>query len=98
MTGLFDVIFQEWWKLWELSNCDRHGRDIASKTQAEERQALRELEQLYEDHQHKVSQTLQWLFEIPIATRQPWRTSALRQWINTWKPVIEESYNTALET
>ena len=98
MTGLIDVMFKEWWKLWELRNSDRHGQDLATQTQASERQTLRELEQLYNDHKDKVGQTLQWLFAIPILTRQQMKMSALRQWINTWKPVIEESYKTALET
>ena len=84
--------------IWELRNGDRHGRDLASQTQAAERQTIQELTQLYEDHQNQVGQTLQWLFDIPLVTRKGWRMSAIRQWMNTWKPVIEESYQTALET
>ena len=98
MTGLIYVIFQEWWKLWELCNSDRWGRDLASKTQAESRQTLRELTLLYETHQNRAGQMLQWLFDIPLQTRMQSRTNALRQWLNTWKPMLEKSYTTALET
>ena len=92
------MIWKEWWKLWELRNGDRHGRDLATQTQAAERQTQRELQQFYDNHQHKVGQALQWLFAIPITTRQQWKISAIQQWIKTWKPVIEESYNIALDT
>ena len=98
MIGLIDLIFQEWWKLWELRNSDRHGHDLVTQTQAESRQTLRELTLLYETYQNQVGQTQQWLFAVPLQTRMQMRTNALRQWLNTWKPVLEKSYATALET
>ena len=91
-------MFQEWLKLWELQNVATQGRELSSQTRAAERQTLRELIQLHAEHQNQVGQTLRWLFDIPLATCQECQMSAMRQWLKTWKPVIEESYKTALET
>jgi hypothetical protein len=45
-----------------------------------------------------MTEDLQWLFAIPLQERLQQRYSALRQWIDGWKPIIEKSYTTALET
>jgi transposase-like protein len=66
--------------------------------QADERQAIRECIQLYEKHKDTVTDDLQWLFAIPLQECLQLRYSALRQWIDRWKPIIEKSYITALET
>jgi hypothetical protein len=98
MTKVIDVLFAEWWTLWNSRNGDRHGRDLASQREAEAFQAIRELNLLYDTHQLSVIPRLQWLFEIPLLTRMQWQPAAIRQWLNTWKPVIEESYTTQLQT
>jgi hypothetical protein len=98
LTNVIDLIYKEWWKLWEMRNGDRHGRDLATRLQAEAAQAARELTLLYDTHSLSVVERLRWLFAIPLHTRLQWRTTDIIQWINTWKPVIEESYQTRLET
>jgi hypothetical protein len=98
LTNVIDFIFAQWWTLWELRNEDRHGRDLATQSQAHARQAIHELTQLYDDYQHTVPDRLGWLFTTPLQTRMQWPTHALRLWINTWKPILQESYTTALET
>ena len=47
-TEIISAILSQWWDLWELRNGDRHGRDRRSQQQAETRQAIRELYQLYD--------------------------------------------------
>jgi hypothetical protein len=99
MTTVIDTIFKEWNTLWDLRNGDRHGRDTKTKMQAaDERQAIRECTQLYEKHKDTVTADLQYLFAIPLQERFQQKYSALRQWIDGWKPIIEKSYTTALET
>jgi hypothetical protein len=98
MIKVIETILQEWLKLWKLRNEDRHGRDRASRLQAEERQAIRELEQFYEDNDGVVNQRLQWLFDTPLDERREWRTGQIRIWLNSWKPVIDASYKTDLIT
>ena len=98
LTNVINTIFQEWWKLWELRNEDLHGRDYNTRTQAETRQGIRELTQLYQAHQEIAPPHLQWLFNIPLMTRMQYNISTIRQWINRWKPILERSYRTALET
>jgi hypothetical protein len=98
LTNIIDFIFAQWWTLWELRNEDRHGRDLATQSQAHTRQAIHELTQLYDAYQHTVPDRLGWLFSTSLQTRMQWPTNALRLWINTWKPILQESYTTALET
>ena len=111
-TEVIDFIFTHWWKLWELRNQDRHGRDLATQQQAHAQQVDRELQMLYETYADQTPQHLQWLFDTPIEVRRHWPTSATRQWLNTWIPILSEAvtpeaeptnpenypYTTALET
>ena len=98
MTGLMDVIFKEWWKLWELRNgisawsWSRYtdtGKWVANLAwigtvvQWPQRQGMSYIPVAICDSHNNTTKMKMW---------------ALRQWINTWKPVIEESYKTALET
>ena len=98
LTKVINTIFQEWWKLWELRNEDLHGRDLNTRTQAETRQGIRELTHLYQAHHDIAPLHLQWLFDIPLITRMQYNISTIRQWINRWKPILERSYQTELET
>jgi hypothetical protein len=98
MTNVIQTWFTEWLKRWTIRNEDRHGRDQPTKTQAENRQAMRELQQFYANHDGRVHDRLQWLFEESITHKLEWRTGSIIMWLNTWKPIVEESYKTALET
>jgi hypothetical protein len=95
---VIEVWFTEWVSMWTLRNEDRHGRDSATRMQAEERQALRELRQFHEDNDGIVEHDLQWLFDVTLYEKMEWRTGVIRSWLNTWKPIVEKSYTTALET
>jgi hypothetical protein len=98
ITAIIDTLFKEWWLLWEMRNQDRHGKDRAAQTQASTAQALRDLQLFYETHQHDTPPKHKWLFDTPITDRMHWRTNDIQQWLNTWAPVLQESYTTALET
>ena len=47
-TNIVDSIFTQWWALWEQRNEDRHGKDRQSRDQAQHRQAIREMTQMYQ--------------------------------------------------
>ena len=96
-TTIISEILTGWLELWHLRNGDRHGRDAQSKQQAAKAQALRELEQLY-DLKGGVSPDLEWIFDTPLQERMNMRTYHLRAFINSWKPVLEESYQDRLAT
>jgi hypothetical protein len=98
MTNVIQTWFTERLKLWTIRNEDRHGRDQAINTQAENRQAIRKLQQFYADHDGRVHHGLQWLLEESITNKMEWHTGSTVMWLNTWKPIVEESYKTALET
>ena len=98
MIKVIEATLMEWLKLWKLRNEDRHGRDIESRRQAETRQTVQELEQFYASHDGKVTTRLQWLFRKPMEDRQEQNIGVLIQWLNTWKPIVEKSYTTALTT
>ena len=102
LTGLIQVILQQWWHLWESRNEDRHGRDAQTKAQAANRQAIHELDVIYNKYTIDLIPSLllpkdRWLLSVPFHTRAIWPTHAIRQWINTWEPVLQESYKTQLE-
>jgi hypothetical protein len=98
MTTVINTSFKEWNTLCDLCNGDRHGCNTKTKMQADEQQAIREYIQLYEKNKDTVTEDLQWLFAIPLQERLQLRYSALRQWIDGWKSIIEKCYTTALET
>ena len=56
-TEVIDFIFTQWWQLWEMRNHDRHGRDLATRQQADARQVDRELTMLYEDYEARCLST-----------------------------------------
>ena len=96
-TTIIQAILQGWLDLWHIRNGDRHGRDSQSKAQAAKAQAIRELEQLYELKEGVLPQH-QWLLETPIQQRMNLKTYQLRAFINSFKPVLEESYKERLAT
>ena len=110
-TEIIDFIFQQWKQLWDIRNQDRHGWDLATKHQALAQQVERELTLFY-DCEAQVPQHMQWIFDTPIQVRRQWPTYAMRQWLNTWFPLVQEAlypeadpnnpenhpYTTALET
>ena len=98
MTKVITTWLQQWLNLWKMRNEDRHGRDDDTRRQAQENQTISEATKFYEENATRVNPTLQWLFEIPLATRIQGNISTLRIWLRTWKPVVEKSYTTSLET
>jgi len=98
MTTVITIWLQQWLNLWKLRNEDRHGRDDDTRRQAQNNQTIHEATTFYEEHAARVNPNLQWLFETPLITRTQGNISNLRIWLRTWKPVVEKSYATSLET
>ena len=90
-TSVADFLLKEFSKLWDLRNQDRHGRDKSTRAAAILLQATREMHQLYE-HRDSLPQELSWILAPPIESRLHWSGPLMRAWINTFKPLIEESY------
>ena len=65
---------------------------MATKLQAQALQVDRELQMFYAEFDGKVPQDLQWIFGANIATHRDRPTTATRQWLNTWKPIVEEAF------
>ena len=109
---VIDFIFTQWWQLWELRNQDRHGRDLATQQQAHAQQIDRELHMFYTEYEPSAPQHLRWIFDTPLDVRRQWTPYAIRQWLNTWQPLLHKArnpeaaptnpenypYSTALET
>ena len=98
MIKVIESILLEWLQMWTLHNEDLHGRDMESRRKAETRQTIHELEQFYAAHNGKVTARLQWLFREPLEIRREQNIGITIQWLNTWKPIVEKSYTTALTT
>ena len=96
-TAVSDFFLQKFWALWELRNHDRHGKDLAQQADAEKRQAIRELYQLYE-RQEAVQDTYPWIFGAPIETLLNGSTKRIRGFITNYKPIVDKGYQDRLIT
>ncbi len=91
------TILEGWLDLWECRNGERHGRDAQTRAEAQRQQALRELELLYAWKGH-VMPRHDWILAKPIEQRQQLKTYNLRVLINSYRPILEESYKERLAT
>jgi hypothetical protein len=96
-TAIITFILEQWKDLWILRNGDRHGRDAQSRAQALNRQAIRELEQLY-TLKGEIQPCHDWILQPPLEERKQMRTNVMRAWINSFKPILDESYKERLNT
>ena len=96
-TKIIGCLLQAWLDIWDQRNGDRHGRDQQTRQQALKAQAIREVELLYE-LKGQVKPEHKWLFEVPLQVRREMKTYYLRAFINSWKTVLEESYQERLAT
>jgi ribonuclease HI len=99
-TDMISTIFEYWLKLWKMRNEDKHGKDAATRREAEKQQAIRELEQMYEDNEN-THET--WIIQRPIEELKRKSTYMIRAAISNYRPVLEEpsleeSHQTQLET
>ena len=90
-SEVISFIFNNWWKLWESRNQDRHGRDLATRIQTQALQTDRELAMFYEEFSGQVPQELSWILDTSLETHRKRPTAATRQWLNTWRPIVEDT-------
>jgi ribonuclease HI/predicted RNA-binding Zn-ribbon protein involved in translation (DUF1610 family) len=94
-TEMISLIFEQWLKLWKIRNEDRHGRDKATRKAAERKQAIRELRQMYEDHEQTQEE---WILQRPLEEQETKTTYTIRAIISNYTPVLKGSHQTQLET
>jgi hypothetical protein len=95
-TEMISTIFEYWLKLWKLRNEDRHGRDRKTQREAERKQAIRELEQMYEEHDNITQEA--WIVQTPLEVQKEKSTYTIRALISNYSPVLKGSHQTQLET
>ena len=83
-------IFTHWNDLWQTRNTDLHGQDTSAKARTAKDQAIRELQQIY-SLQDKVLQRDTSLFYDSFENHTSMPTHSIRQWINTYQPLILKS-------
>ena len=96
-AALAKLMLQQWYNLWIERNGDRHGRDYRSKRDAEKRQAIREVELLYE-MKDLVQEQHNWIFSAPLTEMKQKKGYVLRAWVDSYGPILKESHQTRLET
>ena len=98
-TALAKLFLEQWRLAWMARNGDRHGRDKESRASAERKQALREVELLYE-YKGFVEPKFNWILNLPLEQRKENRTYVLRAWISSFGPILKQSheYQTRLDT
>ena len=69
LTGLIHEMFKQWWELWDTRNHDRHGKDAQTQAQAANRQAIHELELIYNKCNDLVLPQHIWTLQTPFRTR-----------------------------
>jgi len=95
-TNLADAYLQGYLMAWQAGNDDRHGHDAATRQTAATRQAVREIQQLYE-MKDEVLPEFKYILDQPIETVLQLKANLMRCWINTYKSILtKRSYNTAL--
>ena len=83
-------IFLHWNLLWDSRNGDRHGKDTGTKAIALKNQAHVELDAAYLLRE-KVLHRDRHLFHDDITTHRALPTRVIRQWLNTFLPVLLKS-------
>jgi len=98
-TALAQLLLQQWHNLWIERNGDRHGTDKVTKAAAAKRQAVREVELLY-DLTESINPNDQWILATPLEEMKQRRTYMLRAWISSYEPILRKShpYETRLVT
>ena len=100
MTWATDVIqltLENWLEVWNIRNGDRHGRDTLTKAQAKREQAIRELELAYAYKDQTLPQH-NWILSVPLEQKKNLKTYAIRMWLSSFVPILEESYKEQLNT
>lgn len=87
-TQVAAKLLELWLDLWHERNMDRHGRDSTTRAEAEKRQAIYELHQLYE-HKNNIPATHQWILARPIETLLQWPSYMLVAFLGAYKPIID---------
>ena len=87
-------VFTHWNKLWDVRNEDLHGKDTTSQARASKEQAFRELDLLYA-LKNKVLQRDTQIFYESLDQHKLQPTRSIRQWINTYQPLILKSVKDA---
>jgi hypothetical protein len=83
-------IFTCWNSLWDTRNSDRHGKDEITKSKARKEQVTRELTLLY-SYRTQVLHRDQSIFHDTLDVHLLKPTNSIRQWINTYQPLILKS-------
>ena len=99
LTALAEFFLDQWLDMWKERNNDRHGHDHQSREAAAKRQAITEMEMLYQ-HKDSVPPHLHWIFKTPLDQMKQKRTHVLRAWISNFGSVLKQSHEhqTRLET
>lgn len=97
-TDMVSLIFEEWLNLWKIRNEDRHGRDKATRKAAERKQAIRELENMYEDYGGQGQLEGAWILHWSLEEQKSKSTYTIRAMISNYIPVLKGSHQTQLET
>jgi hypothetical protein len=87
-------IFTQWLSLWDERNKARHGQDSTTRHVAQREQVCRELDILY-TYKPSVLHRDRDIFFNDINEHKTKPTHAIRQWINTYQPLILKSIKDA---
>jgi hypothetical protein len=88
--NILNYIFTCWLALWDDRNKDRHGRDETTRNTNRREQALRELDILY-SLRNSVLHCDRSIFYDNLVDHKLKPTHVIRQWINTYQPIIIKS-------
>ena len=96
-TNLADTYLQGYLMAWQARNDDRHGHDITTRQSAATRQAVWEIQQIYDMKDEVLSEFQFILLEQPIETVLQLKSNVMRCWINTYESTLKKRrYNTTL--
>ena len=92
ITGVIQIIWKHVYQTWDAKNADLHGVDAATRESAKYAQAQRETEEIYSQCSLVQPQDRDVFYSNANEhfQKEP-RAHGLRQWLNTWKPLLLRS-------
>ena len=96
-SSIICSVWKSWHVLWKTRNDARHGADACSRARAKHDAAVVELSLLYSQQSCVLSRDTP-LFHQSLSDHSKAPTRSIRQWINTFGPVIRKSIQDARTT
>ena len=96
-VAIIHTMWKHWLELWESRNEDRHGKDQATRSMANQYQASREVQLLYEKYQGRIMAQDNHIFNTPLHEMLEKPYHHLRDWVLAYQSLLPISAQQAID-